>query len=163
MSITQSIILGLVEGMTEFLPVSSTGHLIITSELLGVPQTKNHITYEVIIQLSALLAMMTTYRERFRVKYAALWLKVIISFIPIGVVGFILKRALKELFTAKVVPLMFIVGGIAFLWVEYHLKNRDPVTCSLDEITYGQAAVIGLVQVISSCFSRPYIFQPFFA
>jgi undecaprenyl-diphosphatase len=149
MDIIQSVILGLIEGITEFLPISSTGHLIIASEWLGLPQTDSNKAYEVIIQLSAILAVLTIYKERFHPKYIPLWTKVFIAFLPIAAIGFLLKDEVKELFTITVVPIMFIVGGIIFLFVERYLKNHQPRSHTLDDITYYQAAVIGIAQVFA--------------
>lgn len=149
MDILQSAILGLIEGVTEFLPISSTGHLIIASEWLGLPQTDSNKAFEVIIQLAAILAVLTNYKERFHPKYFSLWMKVFIAFLPIAAIGFLLKDEVKSLFTVTVVPVMFIVGGIIFLIVERYLKNREPSTHTLDEISYRQAVAIGVAQVFA--------------
>ncbi len=149
MDIIQSAILGLIEGITEFLPISSTGHLIVASEWLGLPQTESNKAFEVIIQLAAILAVVTNYKERFQPKYLSLWMKVFISFLPIALVGFIFKDIVKSLFTVDVVPIMFIVGGIIFLWVEHYLKDKQPHTLTLDDITYRQAGIIGFAQIFA--------------
>ncbi|RQW62912.1 undecaprenyl-diphosphate phosphatase [Vibrio viridaestus] len=149
MDIFQSVILGLIEGITEFLPISSTGHLIIASEWLGLPQTDANKAYEVIIQLAAILAVITNYKERFHPKHMELWVKVFISFLPIAAIGFLLKDQVKELFTITVVPIMFIIGGIIFLIVEHFLKDHKPTSNTLDEITYRQAIWIGIAQVFA--------------
>ncbi|MFC3024764.1 undecaprenyl-diphosphate phosphatase [Vibrio zhugei] len=149
MDIIQSAILGLVEGVTEFLPISSTGHLIVVSEWLGLPQSDSNKAFEVIIQLSAILAVLTNYKERLHPKHIALWVKVFIAFLPIAAIGFLLKDEVKSLFTITVVPIMFIVGGVIFLWMEHYLKGREPTTHSLDTITYRQAMAIGIAQVFA--------------
>ncbi|SDH40520.1 undecaprenyl-diphosphatase [Vibrio xiamenensis] len=149
MDIIQSAILGLIEGITEFLPISSTGHLIVASEWLGLPQTDSNKAFEVIIQLSAILAVLTNYKERFQPKYFSLWVKVFISFLPIAIVGFIFKDLVKSLFTINVVPIMFIVGGVIFLWVEHYLKDKQPHTLTLDDISYRQAGIIGFAQIFA--------------
>ncbi|MBF9001461.1 MULTISPECIES: undecaprenyl-diphosphate phosphatase [Vibrio] len=149
MDIIQSAILGLIEGVTEFLPISSTGHLIIASEWLGLPQTDSNKAFEVIIQLSAILAVLTNYKERFHPKYVSLWVKVFIAFLPIAAIGFLCKDIVKSLFTIEVVPVMFIIGGIIFLIVEWYMKNRQPTTHTLDDISYNQAIAIGIAQVFA--------------
>lgn len=149
MDIIQSVILGLIEGITEFLPISSTGHLIIASDWLGLPQSESNKAFEVIIQLAAILAVLTTYKERFHPKYLPLWIKVFIAFLPIAAIGFLLKDQVKELFTITVVPIMFIVGGIIFLFVERYLKDHKPSSETLDDITYYQAGIIGIAQVFA--------------
>ncbi|SJN55684.1 undecaprenyl-diphosphate phosphatase [Vibrio ruber] len=149
MDLIHSVILGLVEGITEFLPISSTGHLIIVSDWLGLPQTDSNKAFEVIIQLSAILAVVTNYKERFHTRYMALWMKVIIAFLPIATIGFLFQNQVKALFTIQVVPIMFIVGGIIFLLVERFLKNHAPTAETLDEISYRQAIWVGVAQVFA--------------
>ncbi|MCE0494197.1 undecaprenyl-diphosphate phosphatase [Vibrio salinus] len=149
MDIIQSVILGLIEGVTEFLPISSTGHLIVASEWLGLAQSDSNKAFEVIIQLSAILAVLTNYKERFHPKYIALWVKVFIAFLPIAAVGFLFKDEVKSLFSITVVPIMFIMGGVIFLIVERYLKNHQPTSHSLDDISYYQAVVIGIAQVFA--------------
>jgi len=149
MDIYHSVILGLIEGVTEFLPISSTGHLIVASEWLGLPQTDSNKAFEVIIQLSAILAVLTNYKDRFHPKYFTLWVKVFIAFLPIAIIGFLLKDQVKSLFTITVVPIMFIVGGVIFLVVERFLRHHQPDTHTLDDISYRQAAVIGFAQVFA--------------
>ncbi len=147
MDIFQSIILGLIEGVTEFLPISSTGHLIIASDWLGLPQTDSNKAFEVIIQLAAILAVTANYRDKFSVRHLQLWIKVLIAFIPIGLVGLLFHDQVKALFSVGVVATMFIVGGVIFLVVERFLKGREPKTRDLEDISYAQAGVIGLAQV----------------
>jgi undecaprenyl-diphosphatase len=149
MEFSQSIILGLIEGITEFLPISSTGHLIIASDWLGLPQTDTNKAYEVIIQLSAILAVVTNYKERFQPKYFSLWVKVLIAFLPIAAIGFIFKDTVKSLFSIEVVAVMFIIGGVIFLAVERYLKNYVATSETLDDITYKQAAWIGFAQIFA--------------
>lgn len=145
----QALILGAIEGFTEFLPISSTGHLIVASEWLGLEQNVANEAFKVIIQLAAILAVVTNYREKFTPKYFSLWVKVAIAFIPIGVIGFLFSDQIKALFTVKTVAIMFIVGGIIFLIVEYFQKGRVAGTSSVDDVTYKQAAWIGVAQVFA--------------
>ena len=129
MDIFQSIILGIVEGITEFLPISSTGHLIIISDWLGMDQTAATKAFEVIIQLSAILAVVFNYREKFSIKKVELWKKIFVSFLPLAIVGFIFRHQIKELFSVEVVAYMFIVGGIVFLIVEkFFIKEKKKST-----------------------------------
>lgn len=144
-----AIILGAIEGLTEFLPISSTGHLIVASEWLGLDQTKANAAFEVIIQLAAILAVVANYREKFTFKHVDLWVKVAIAFIPIGAIGFLFSDQIKALFTVQTVAIMFIVGGIIFLIVEYFQKDRVAGTQSVDDVTYKQAMWIGVAQVFA--------------
>ena len=99
-----AVILGIVEGLTEFLPVSSTGHLILASELLRLPQTDAHKVFEVAIQLGAILAVACLYWRRFTTR-TDLLLKLAVGFLPTGVIGFTLYRMVKNLFNSSVVSI----------------------------------------------------------
>ena len=92
MTILDSIILGVVEGFTEFLPISSTGHMIVVSEFLGLEQNNVNKAFEVIIQFAAILAVILTYPSKFTIKHIDLWTKVIIAFLPIAALGFIFSK-----------------------------------------------------------------------
>lgn len=144
-----AVILGAIEGFTEFLPISSTGHLIVASEWLGLDQTKANAAFEVIIQLAAIMAVVANYREKFTFRYFSLWVKIAIAFIPIGAIGFLFSDQIKALFTVKTVAIMFIVGGVIFLIVEYFHRGRVAGTRSVDDVTYKQAIWIGIAQVFA--------------
>ena len=149
MDILHAIVLGIVEGVTEFLPISSTGHLIIVSDWLGIDQTKTNAAFEVIIQLAAILAVVANYRDKFTFRYFDLWVKVAIAFIPIGAVGFLFSDQIKALFTVPTVAIMFIVGGIIFLLVEHFQKGKVAGTQSVDDVTFKQAIWIGVAQMFA--------------
>ncbi|HFD86590.1 MAG TPA: undecaprenyl-diphosphate phosphatase [Gammaproteobacteria bacterium] len=149
MDLFQSIILGIIEGFTEFLPISSTGHLIVASEALGLVQSETNKAFEVIIQLAAILAVVANYKDKFHVRYTSLWIKVIIAFFPLAIVGFIFKDEIKAMFTVDTVAVMFIIGGVLFLIIEYFQKDRTPRVMEVDDVTYGQAIWIGIAQVFA--------------
>ena len=149
MDIIHAIILGAIEGFTEFLPISSTGHLIIASEWLGLDQTKANAAFEVIIQLAAILAVIANYKDKFTFRYFNLWVKVAIAFLPIGAIGFLFSSQIKALFTVPTVAVMFIVGGIIFLIVEHFQKGKVAGTQSVDDVSYKQAVWIGVAQVFA--------------
>jgi undecaprenyl-diphosphatase len=149
MDIIHAIILGIIEGITEFLPISSTGHLIVASEVMGLPQSKENIAFEVIIQLSAILAVIANYKDKFHPKHIQLWIKVLIAFVPFAAVGFLLKDYVKAIFSIEIVAVMFIVGGIVFLVIEYFQKNASPNTLEVEDISYKQAAIVGLSQIFA--------------
>ena len=149
MEIIHAVILGIIEGITEFLPISSTGHLIVGSELMGLPQTKENTAFQIIIQLSAILAVIANYKDKFHPKHFDLWVKVLIAFLPLAIIGFIFKDQIKMLFSVQVVAIMFIVGGIIFLVIEHFQKNATPQTLDVEDITYKQAAWIGIAQVFA--------------
>jgi len=150
MTIFDSIILGTIEGFTEFLPISSTGHLIVASEFLGIDQTSVTKAYEVIIQFAAILAVVFNYKEKFTLKKIELWKKVILAFLPIGFVGFLFSHQVKALFSIEVVAIMFIVGGIIFLAVEkFYIPKEQHTIDDVEQLSYKQAMWIGIAQVFA--------------
>ncbi len=150
MDILNSIILGIIEGFTEFLPISSTGHLIVASEFLGIDQTSVTKAYEVIIQFAAILAVILNYREKFTLKKIDLWTKVFLAFLPIGIVGFIFSHQIKELFSINVVAIMFIVGGIAFLIMEkFFIPKQTQHIDNVENLSIKQAMIIGFAQIFA--------------
>jgi len=149
MDILQAMILAVIEGLTEFLPVSSTGHMIVASHWLGVAQNEGNKAFEVIIQLAAILAVVANYREKFTFKHLELWKKIVLAFIPIGIVGLLLHKQIKAMFTVEIVAVMFIVGGIVFLLVEYLHRGREYAVRQVEDMSYRQAMWIGLAQVFA--------------
>ncbi|SHO81631.1 Undecaprenyl-diphosphatase [hydrothermal vent metagenome] len=149
MDIFQAIIIGIIEGFTEFLPISSTGHMIVASHFMGIEQDSVNKAYEVIIQFSAILAVMLLYRDRFTIKHISLWQKLFIAFLPLAIIGFIFKDYIKTLFSMDIVAIMFIVGGVVFLIVEKFYKEDDRLTTNLDDITFKQSFLIGVAQIFS--------------
>lgn len=150
MTIFDSIILGIIEGFTEFLPISSTGHLIIASELLGIEQNSVTIAYEVIIQFAAILAVIFNYKNKFTIKKIDLWIKIFLAFLPIAIVGFLFSSQIKTLFTIKIVATMFIVGGIIFLIVEkFFIKDGKNSIDNVEEISFKQSIIIGFAQIFA--------------
>lgn len=149
MGILDSILLGIIEGITEFLPISSTGHLIIASEFLNIDQNNVTKAYEVIIQFAAILAVVLNYSEKFSPKKIELWKKLTLAFIPIGVVGFIFSSQIKAMFDIKIVAIMFIIGGIVFLIVERFYKETEDHIDDVEKVSYKQALYIGLAQIFA--------------
>ena len=147
MGIIDSIILGIIEGFTEFLPISSTGHLIVASQFLNIDQTAVTKAYEVIIQFAAILAVVFNYSDKITFEKIELWKKLILAFIPIGAVGFVFSHQIKELFNIQIVAIMFIVGGIIFLIAEKFYDEKKALITDVEDVTYKQALLIGLAQV----------------
>ncbi len=98
MDIFQAIILGIIEGFTEFLPISSTGHLIVASKYLGLPQSSEIKAFEVIIQLSAILAVFSLYKDKFSLQKIDLWKKIFIAYLPLATIGYIFRTKSKSYF-----------------------------------------------------------------
>ena len=149
MDIIQAIIIGIIEGFTEFLPISSTGHMIVASKFLGVSQ--DHLTkaYEVIIQFAAIMAVLLLYKEKISFKKISLWQKLFVAFLPLAVIGFLFKDIIKTLFTVEIVAWMFIVGGIIFLVVEKFYKEESSHTYDVEQVSMKQALWIGIAQIFS--------------
>jgi len=148
MTIIEAIVLGMVEGLSEFLPISSTGHLILASALMKLKQTDAHKVFEVTIQSGAMLAVVFIYRRQLASR-SELLKKLCFAFLPTGVLGFLLYKLVKSLFQPSLVSYMLIAGGIAFIFIERYLKDRPASVASIEEISYRQAFTIGLIQSLS--------------
>ena len=149
MTIFDSLLLGAVEGITEFLPISSTGHLIVVSSFLGLEQTNAHKTFEVAIQLGSILAVLFLFAKRLLVD-KMLWIKIIIAFLPTAIFGFLFYKTIKALFGAESVAIMLIIGGFIFLIVEYFRRNHDDrKDKTINDLTIKEALTIGLFQSLS--------------
>lgn len=151
MTFIQAFILGIVEGLTEFLPISSTFHLIFTSQLLGMEQTEFLKTFDVFIQAGAILAVLFLYgKELWQDK--ELSKKVVISFIPTAVVGYILHSIIKRIFfeTNWLMVAAFIIFGLIFIGYELWLqKNPSFLSKTIKNISWKQAIFIGLAQAVA--------------
>ncbi len=149
MDIFQAVIIGVIEGFTEFLPISSTGHMIVASKFLGVAENDLTKAYEVIIQFAAILAVILIYREKITFKKIDLWMKLLAAFLPLAIVGFIFKDTIKSLFNVEVVAWMFIIGGIIFLVVEYFYREKPTHISDVEKTSWSQALWIGFAQIFS--------------
>ena len=154
-----AFILGVVEGLTEFLPVSSTGHLILVSDLLGLNDEKGKV-FDIVIQLGAILAVCWEYRARFARAFSGLAsdrvqqrfaMNILVAFMPAALVGLLLQKQIKEfLFHPRPVAIALIVGAIVIFAVERWYKNHGaPRVTSVDSMTWADALKVGLAQ----CFS----------
>ncbi len=149
MTVIDAIILGIVEGFTEFLPISSTGHLIVVSSFLGLEQTNAHKTFEVAIQLGSILAVLFLFAKRLLVD-KMLWVKIIIAFLPTAIFGFLFYKTIKSLFGMESVAIMLIIGGFIFLIVEYFRRNHDDSKDkTINDLSIKEALTIGLFQSLS--------------
>jgi len=149
MDMIQAVIIGIIEGFTEFLPISSTGHMIVASKFLGVAENDLTKAYEVIIQFAAILAVMLIYRDKITFKKIDLWMKLLFAFLPLAIVGFIFKDQIKTLFNVETVAWMFIIGGIVFLVVEYFYREQPTHIKDVEKTSYKQALAIGVAQIFS--------------
>lgn len=149
MDIIQSIILGIVEGLTEFLPISSTAHLIITGQILGIDQTDFVKSFEIAIQLGAILAVVVLYWRKFFLDFEALK-KIIIAFVPTAIIGFIFYKIIKSFLMESnlIIALALFLGGLVLIFFEYGKTKRTAENGS-DIITYKKAFLIGLCQSLA--------------
>ena len=152
--LVKAAIMGIVEGLTEFLPISSTGHLILAGSLLGFTGTKAKV-FDIAIQTGAILAVIIVYWQKIRDTVVALpssrqaqrfTLNVLIAFLPAVVLGLLFGKAIKaHLFTPQVVATTFILGAFVILWAESRPQSAARVH-SVDDMTPLDALKVGLVQ-----------------
>jgi len=151
----KAAILGIVEGITEFLPISSTGHLILAGDILGFTGSMAN-TFEVFIQLGAILAVVWIYREKLSSTVKSIGtektnrflLNLLIAFLPAAFFGLMAHSFIKHyLFNTITVAIALIVGGIAILIIERVVKK--PVVMDMDAVSFKQALGIGLAQTLS--------------
>lgn len=151
MDILSAFVLGVIEGLTEFLPISSTGHLILASDFLGINHTDFVKTFEVVIQSGAILAVVALFWTRLT-KDFELIKRVLIAFIPTALIGFLAYDFIKTylLGNPQVVVTSLFAGGVALILIESFFKNKEPKKKD-DKIvvSYEKAAIIGLFQAIS--------------
>ncbi len=154
--LAKALILGVVEGLTEFLPVSSTGHLILAGDLLGFSGEKAKV-FELVIQTGAMLAIVWEFRMRFWRTLAGLAsdraaqrfaLNLLIAFLPAAVLGLTFGKLIKaHLFHAVPVALAFVIGGFIILWVEK--RQRKAIVESVDDMTWRDALKVGIAQAFA--------------
>jgi undecaprenyl-diphosphatase len=155
--LVKAAIMGVVEGVTEFLPISSTGHLILAGSLLGFDDAKAKV-FDIAIQTGAILAVIIVYWQKIRSTLVALpterqaqkfALNVLIGFIPAVVLGLLFGKAIKaHLFTPIVVATTFILGGFVILWAERRPQSAARIH-SVDDMTPLDALKVGLVQCLA--------------
>ena len=150
MDLFQSLILSIIEGVTEFLPVSSTGHLVLASGLLKTPQTEFVKSFEIFIQLGAILAVVVLYFKKYIQNFKA-WKNILIAFVPTAVIGFVLYKIVKQflLGNSLVVVASLLVGGILLIWLEKIHKEKDSDVGKIENLSSKQSFMIGLAQSIS--------------
>lgn len=162
----EAILLGIVEGLTEYLPVSSTGHLIVTQRLLGIPEDEASRAYAICIQAGAIIAVLGLYWSRVQQMLrsllrwgsndpehragAALVIHLIVAFLPAAVVGLLFDDWIEQkLFGLWPVVTALMVGGLAILWVARIIKRRGSTGGELHTLTWQGALIIGLIQCLA--------------
>ena len=163
--ILKSILYGIVEGITEWLPISSTGHMILLEEIMPMNVSKSFWSmFLVVIQLGAILAVVVLYwnkifpfRKNKEGKYTSvksiwiLWSKILVATIPAAVIGLALDDWIDaHLYNGFVVAIMLILVGVAFIYIENRNKDMRPSVNSLSALSYKDALIIGLFQVVAA-------------
>ena len=158
------VILGIVEGVTEWLPVSSTGHMILVDEFLQLQMSPDFKEmFFVVIQLGAIMAVVVLYWDKlfpFDFKNGfnmdpdimSMWFKIVVASIPAAIVGLVFDKQLAALMNYQVVAIMLILFGIFFIVVENRNMGVTPQITNLKDITYQTAIIIGLFQLIAAVF-----------
>lgn len=175
LEILKAIIYGIVEGITEWLPISSTGHLILVEQLIPFKETSEDFfgMFDVVIQLGAILAVVVLFwkqiwpfalskKERrggtglisfVKMDIMTLWFKILVSCVPAAVIGILFDEVFERLFYNPLcIAIALIVFGVAFIVIENWNKGKKPQINSLTEITYQTAVWIGVFQVIAAVF-----------
>lgn len=162
----KALLLGIVEGITEWLPISSTGHMILLDEFLKLNVSAAFKDmFLVVIQLGAILAVVVLYFKKLwpfamrdkkpllEKEKVSMWLKIIVSCVPAAIVGLLFDDQLEALFyNWQTVALMLVVFGIAFIIIEKYNKKKEPTVHSIRDLSYRAAFIIGLFQLIAAVF-----------
>jgi undecaprenyl-diphosphatase len=149
MNIFQAIILGIVEGITEFLPVSSTGHMILVDSFMKLSDKEFVKTFEIVIQLGAIMAVVALYFKRFFVSLD-IYIKLFVAFLPTGIIGFLAYHAIKKyLFNPYTVSISLIAGGVLLILLDKWSERKRSVYQNPENISIPGAFKIGLIQCLS--------------
>lgn len=150
MELIQALILSVVEGITEFLPVSSTGHLLLTSNLLQISQTEFVKSFEIFIQLGAILAVVVLYWKKLTGSFE-IWKNIIAAFIPTAIVGLLLYDFIKEVLFENILITVaaLLIGGILLIFIEKLHKGKDSDVKDIEKLSFKQSFLIGIAQSLS--------------
>ncbi len=152
MTLFQSFILGIVEGVTEFLPISSTGHMILVSSFMHVVDSITLTTFEIVVQFGAILAVVASYHKKLLDR--VLMQKLILAFVPTGLAGVIIFPYIKHLLDSKIlVACMLTLGGVVILLTEkyyskHEKKHRTDIT-KVQDLSYKEALILGFCQTLA--------------
>lgn len=149
MTIIQALVLSLIEGITEFLPISSTGHMVLASFLMGIEENSFVKSFEVIIQFGAILAVLVVYWKRFLPNWN-FYKKLFVAFLPTALIGLVVKNYVDHLLgQAVVVAWAFIIGGVLLIWSDKVFAHRHTAGRTTDDLTYKDGVALGLFQSIA--------------
>jgi undecaprenyl-diphosphatase len=149
MSILQAIIIAIIEGLTEFLPVSSTGHMILADSLMNIQDKEFAKTFEIVIQLGAIMAVLFLYIKRFFVGIS-IYSKLFVAFLPTGIIGFLAYKTIKHyLFNPFTVSVSLIIGGVVLVLLDKWSEEKKSEYKDIEDISYAGAFKIGMIQCLS--------------
>lgn len=150
MDFSQVFIFAIVEGVSEFLPISSTGHLILTSQVLNTPQTEFVKSFEIAIQLGAILSIVVLYWQTL-IKNRQVWQKVLTAFIPTAIVGLSFYKFIKDFLIGNIWVTLWalFLGGVVLILVEIVHREKDEEISGIEEISFKKAFFIGVAQSVS--------------
>lgn len=150
MDLIHAVLFGIIEGITEFLPISSTGHLMLAARYFGIPQTEFVKSFEIAIQSGAILAVIILY-WRTLLKGIDIWKKILVAFLPTAIIGALFYKVIKAFFldSSAIVLWALFLGGIAIILFEiFHGEKQDSLD-DLAAISYRQAVIIGCFQSVA--------------
>lgn len=150
MEVLQSLILGIVQGITEFLPISSTAHLIMAAKVMHIPQTDFVKSFEIVIQLGSILSVIVLYWRRFFVDFESLK-RILVAFIPTAILGFTLYKFIKGYLIGNPYILIWalILGGIFLIVFELFHREKETAIDDISQIPYGLCIALGLFQSLA--------------
>lgn len=151
MELWQVIVLAIIEGITEFLPVSSTGHMIIASSLMGIEENQFVKNFEIIIQFGAIMSVVLLYWRRFLTSWS-FYQKLLVAFLPAAIIGILVKDKIDEVLSSTVlVSWALIIGGIVLIWSDHYFskKEKHGFHSNIESLSYLNSLKIGLIQTLA--------------
>ena len=159
--ILKAVLFGIVEGITEWLPISSTGHMILLDEFVKLNMSESFVSmFLVVIQLGAIMAVVVLYYNKFwpfgagfklLPEKVSLWGKIMVACVPAAIIGLLFDDLIDHYFyNPWTVAIMLIVFGIGFIWIENYNKTHQPKTTTLEAISYKEAFYIGMFQLVAA-------------
>ena len=160
MTYLQAFIIAIIEGLTEFLPVSSTGHMILADSLMKIQDPEFAKTFEIVIQLGAIMAVLFIYIKRFFVSIN-IYIKLLVAFLPTGIIGLLAYKTIKQyLFNPFTVSISLIVGGIILILLDKWSERKKSEYAQVENISYSSALKIGFIQCFSMVCQGFHVQQP---
>lgn len=149
MTYLQGLLLSFIEGLTEFLPISSTGHLIITSHFLGIAEDGFVKSFNIIIQFGAILSVLVLYHQRFRWNYE-FYKRLLLAFLPAAVIGLLVKSRIDTLLdSVNVVAWSLLIGGLVLIVSDHFVPEQNSSKYNIENLPYSRCIALGLIQCLA--------------